>query len=379
MAKIIGIKGKQLSGKPVFYYYQQQFDYKGERKSRTGFICGVKLEHYDKGIILPHQEILPNISDERLALLKNSGDNIGPVLGLYNDFAGSIDQLIQQAAGANVDVQFTDADGAIHSLTAINDDAVIQQVQQQMERQRIFIANGHHSYDAALRYAQENPQANYITMALMNLYDPNLIILPVHRLIKDVPDLDVDKFMQQLREDYVVEPFNVNQSGENIEEFMQALYHRGGFDYGLGIEHCRTFGLYTGNGQGYLVTLESETTMDQLMPKEGYSLALQGIDVFVLHYTVLQRLLGIGRQNQAETAEQKHQKADTNIKRASVVYTRKEIEALRKVDSGQCQLAFLLNPVVFDEFTAVAIGGELMPPKSTYFYPPLPADLLKKL
>lgn len=373
MAEIIPIKNNQE--KPVLYYYQQEFDYQGERKTRSGFISLVKLEPSDKGIILPHQEILPELSDEQLSLLKTDKSKVSAVLGLYADFSYNLDKLIQEAAGNNTDTQFTDVDGVTHSLKEISDDTIIKQVQQMMERQRIFIASGHHSYDAAWRYYQENPEAKYITMTLMNLYDPNLVILPVHRLVKDVPNFKVDKFMKQLREDYVVEPYKVDPHGENMQEFLQAMSHKAGFDLDLGIEHLRTFGLYTGNGQGYLVTLQSEMTMDRLMPKEGYSLALQGTDVFVLHYTVLERLLGIGNKIIEESTKQTKEA----VKPGTVIYMKKEIDAVKKVDSGEYQLAFFLNPVVFDEFVSVTIGGEVMPPKSTYFYPQPPAELMARL
>ncbi|MBO8137157.1 MAG: DUF1015 domain-containing protein [Desulfotomaculum sp.] len=359
--------------KPALYRYQQEFLFNGEKKVRSGIICTVKIEPYEKGIILPHEETLDKYREDSLELLKSSRVTISPILGLYNDAGSTVDSIMEKAAEKTPDIDFTDESGTVHRVWVIKDGEIISQVQESMKRMRIFLASGHHLYEAALNYRNYRREAqgitsetddnpfDYVMMTLVNLYSPNLVILPCHRLVKNVKNFNLDKMLNILKEDFKVEDFAVDPGGSNLEEFLNLVSNRGGFDQGLGIDHRRAFGLYAGKGQGYVITLESETALDRLMPREK-SLAWQGLDVSVLHTTIIDRLL--------TTVEK-----DQTIK-PDIHYTRKKKEVLKMVDSGEYQTAFFMNPPLLDEVTAVAIGGEKMPPKSTYFYPGLPAGLI---
>lgn len=361
--------------KPALYYYQQDFAYNGTEHSYSGFICGVQIEAYDQGIILPHQKVLPTESDRQLKWLQQSQVQLCPVHALYADFSFKIDKLLAQAATGQSDIDFVDMHSTRHQITAITDPKIISQVQQAMAEQKLFIASGHHHYDAALRYTQQNSRASYVLMTLGNLYQPSLQILPVHRLVNIKP-FNLENLINQLKEEFIVEEFDVQPDGSNIDEFLRYIHHKGGFDRGLGIDHRRAYGLYTTSGS-YVVTLEDEGAMDRLLPWEGYTLALQGLDVFVLHYAVLKDMLGIGKESQQTTAE----KDDTKNKEQVPIeyhidYTGNALTALDRVNSGAFNIAFLMNPVVKDEYTAVTIGGERMPAKSTRFIPNPAAGLI---
>ncbi|WP_031518135.1 DUF1015 domain-containing protein [Desulfofalx alkaliphila] len=359
--------------KPALYRYQQQYVVNGTEKTRTGFICGVKIEPYEKGVVLPHEETLPKHKADRLALMKACKANFSPIFGLYADHSLTIDKIIEEAAGNDLDLEFTDEEGITHRLTVIKDEEAIKKVQEAMEKQRIFIADGHHRYETSLNYrnyrreeegltGEPGDQAyDYVMMTLVNLYDPGLIILPTHRLVKNVANFNLSRLLEQLKEEFVVDPVPVNPDGSNIAEFLDQVYRKGGFDRGMGINHRRAFGLYAGGNTGYVVTLESEAAMDRLMPREK-SLAWQGLDVSVLHTAILERLLGIGSEQRA--------------KESNLTYTQEEAGALKLVDSGQYQCVFFMNPTLVEEVTAVAVGGEKMPQKSTYFYPKLNTGLV---
>ncbi|MBM7854238.1 uncharacterized protein (DUF1015 family) [Desulfohalotomaculum tongense] len=359
--------------KPALYLYQQEFIINGERKVRSGFICAVKIEPYEKGIVLPHEETMPKYKEDRLALMKACRANFSPIFGLYNDAGFTVDSILQKAAGSTPDIEFVDEEKITHRLTVISDAGVIKQVQENMQRQRIFIADGHHRYETALNYRNHQREElgltgepgdkpfDYVMMTLVNLYDPGLVIQPTHRLIKNVEHFNLSKLIKELKKDFTVEEFAVHPGGDNLQAFIDLVFQKGGLARGMGIDHRWAFGLYAGKGQGYVITLENETAWDRLMPREK-SPAWQGLDVSVLHKAILERLLNIGGE---QLADEKN-----------ITYTRNEIEALELVDSGKYQAVFFMNPTLLDEFTAIAIGGEKMPPKSTYFYPKLITGLV---
>lgn len=361
--------------KPVMYRYQQLYQIKGEEKVRTGLICNVKIEPYEKGVILPHEETMPKHKKYRLALMQACAANISPLFGLYADYGKTVDKILEDISNEKQLCEFVDEQGITHRLHIIDNPQTISQIQEAMERLNIFIADGHHRYETALKYRDLRREElgltgepgdqpfDYVMFVLVNLYDPGLVILPTHRLVKNIERFKLKKFIKKLAEDFRVEEFAVDPNGSNIKEFLDLIYRRGGLDVGSGTFHFNAFGLYAGNGQGYAITLDSENTLDRLVGRsEHRSLAWQGLDVTVLQTTILERLLGISGEDLANQTK--------------LAYTHDETEALKAVDSGEYQMAFLMNPTQVDELTAIAIGGEKMPQKSTYFYPKLITGLV---
>lgn len=359
--------------KPALYRYQQEYQVHGETKVRTGFVCGVKIEPYEKGVVLPHEETLPKHKADRLALMKLCQANFSPIFALFADPTMTVDKALAEGAGDIPHVEFTDENGITHRLSVIKDEETINKVQAAMENQRIYIADGHHRYETSINYRNfrreeagitgepGNMPFDFVMMTLVNLYDPGLVILPTHRLVKNLGKFNLDKLIQGLKEDFRVEEFAVDPEGNNFAEFLDLVSQRGGFDRNMGINHRRAFGLYAGGGRGYVVTLENETYLARLMPQER-SIAWQGLDVSVLHTAILERLLGIGGEQRAN---------ETNL-----TYTQEEAGALKLVDSGEYQMVWFMNPTLVEEVTAVAAGGEKMPQKSTYFYPKLNTGLV---
>ncbi|SHJ38779.1 Uncharacterized conserved protein, DUF1015 family [Desulfofundulus thermosubterraneus DSM 16057] len=361
---------------PALYLYEQEFSAGGKRLVRSGMICAVKLEPYEKGVVLPHEETLPKHKEDRLALMRACRANFSPIFGLYADEEMTVDNLLRPRAGRSPDLDFTDENGHAHRLWVITDPAVIEQVRQAMAGSRIFIADGHHRYETALAYSRERRQEegnpagpgpyDYVMMTLVNLYDPGLVVLPTHRLVRNVEGLDVEELLGKIQEHFEIEVFPLAPGYGNFYDFIKELATRGGFTGdarpGAGpLSHRHSFGLYCGSGRLYLLTLRDEGALPRLMPA-GHSAAWQGLDVSVLHHLILDRLLGIGG---AERARESH-----------LTYTREEAGALKAVDEGEYQLAFFLNPTLVEEVTAVAANGEKMPQKSTFFYPKLITGLV---
>ena len=440
--------------RPALYLYEQEFTLGGERKVRSGLICGVKLEPYEKGVILPHEETIPKHKADRLELMRSCRANLSPIFGLYDDCENKVDTTLREAVrSAAPDVDFLDESGESHRLWVITGGEAIDRVQKAMAEMRIFIADGHHRYETALNFQREQasligesvatgkseesagslkntgspelagtaeatgttnasiavtsscsvtPEGaeycartrdyahNYVMMTLVNLYDPGLVVLPTHRLIKNVSGMDLSLLLDRLKESFTVEEFPLTPDRSNFPEFLQALAERGGSGNGpaagskpmgrvspslpdpgthgepgsgSALHPCRphAFGLYAGADRLYLLTYLNNKQLDLVMPP-GKSRAWQGLDVSVLHMLIIEKHLGICGKLRARAEH--------------IDYTREEEGALAAVDAGEYQLAFFLNPTRVEEVIQVAGNGEKMPQKSTFFYPKLITGLV---
>lgn len=345
--------------KPSLYLYQQQFSVGDKILTRTGIICGVKLEPYKNGVVLPHEETMPKHKADRLALMQASKANFSPIFGLYSDSERKIDNLlIKLTQDLPMSINFNDHWGNGHRLWVIDDEKILQEVQKLMEPQRIFIADGHHRYETALNYAQENPSADYIMMTLVNLYDPGLVILPTHRMISK-NETNPNELLNALNEDFFVEKATTADENE-IADLMADLAGLNE-NSSSGSEHRQVFGLYLGKGNFYTFKLRDEQTITQKMPSDK-SQAWRKLDVSVLQKLILENLMSIDQETVAGGEV--------------VKYTRDAQEAVQAVDEGRCNMSFLMNPTLITEVTEVAANGEKMPQKSTFFYPKLITGLV---
>lgn len=401
--------------KPALYLYEQEFNLGGEKKIRSGFFCRVKLEPYEKGVILPHEETMPKHKADRLALMRACEASFSPILGLYADSENMVvSAMREKIKNTKPDVHCTDEDGDSHRMWVITDDRAIDRVQQAMADKRVYIADGHHRYETALNYKKERescqgayagnnavaatgsccatpegtmscsleyvPSYNFTMMTLINLYDPGLVILPTHRLIKNLKDLDVSRLVEQLKENFTVEEKDLlapdRSNFRELLELMEKRWQAGRHDSPASATGCEpaearldqaafprrhVFGLYAGENKFYLLSLKNGVNLLNLMPQEK-SPAWQGLDVSVLHTLIIEKYLGICGELRAKAEH--------------ITYTREEENALSLVDSGEYQLAFFLNPTLVEEVTEVAGAGEKMPQKSTFFYPKLITGLV---
>lgn len=333
---------------PALYLYEQEFEVRGEKKIRTGFLSGVQVEEYSKGVVLPHEETLPKHKADRLELLRTAQANFSPIFGLYADANHEIDAILAEAKGNRPpDGQVMEPAGVINRLWAVMDQVAIAKVVQLMQGRQIFIADGHHRYETSLNYAKEmvelgHPELNYIMMALVNLYDPGLVVFPTHRLVRNLPNFDLEQLLTGLSHNFYVESLPAETS---LDAFIAAMEDSG--------QAVQTFGLYAPGQRYFIFKVKHPEQLDEMVA--GHSSAWCNLDVSILHTLVLDKLLGIGSQQRADES--------------NLTYTRDEEEALKSVDSGAYQLAFFMNATKVEEVTEVAIGGEKMPQKSTFFYP----------
>ncbi len=345
---------------PALYLYQQEYQVNGETKIRTGFMCGLKTEDYSLGNVLPHEETLPKHKADRLELMRATEANFSPIFGLYSDPEKTIDKaLLGSIKGKKPDSEMTDWSHEKHRLWVITDNAVIRTVVNDMSQRKVYIADGHHRYETAVAYAQEmalkgGNNFDHVLITLVNLFDEGLIVLPTHRLVKNLSDFSFPQFLKRIKVYFDVENILISGSKEKaLNHLLKELAQAG--------ESRHAFGLYGGDGNLYLLTLKNDELINQ-MTDLTKSRAWRQLDVTILHSLILENLLGIGAKERASEG--------------FLQYTRQDLSAIEAVDRGACQISLLMNPPQVQEITDVAGAGEKMPQKSTFFYPKIISGLI---
>ncbi len=346
--------------KPAFYIYEIEYDLdgmsdisclQGGTHSVYGLIAQVRLEEFEKGIVLPHEETLSKAKEDRLNLMKATGCNFSDVYALYDDDGGETEtgDILALVMREQPLTAFTDEAGLTHRLWALTDTALIGAIQARFTDTKLYIADGHHRYETAINYRnwlreQGAPagDSEYIMMMLVEMSHPGLTVFPTHRLLRDLPDFSAVDMLAACEEYFRVEkglPLFA------LDERLEQAYQDGE----------KAFGFYTGGDTVTVLTLKDLSVMDGMLPQ--MSAASRGLDVTVLHTLILERVLGIDKDNMA--------------RQINLTYTRNRTEAFDQVNNGTAQAAFLLNPTRVSEIRDVAAAGEKMPQKSTYFYPKL--------
>lgn len=346
----------QLDMDPGLYIYEEEFLSKadhGETKKLRGLICRVRLEDFSAGVVLPHEETLSKAKEDRFQLMRATNCNFSQIYSLYQDPSHTTRQRLDNlAAGCAPRYEFSD--GLVtHRLWVVNDEAAIAAVQQDFAPRKLYIADGHHRYETALNYRNhlretgvQCPGADYIMMFLADMADQGLVVFPTHRLVRGLADFDGKALLAACGEFFELSPVD---GPEGAQSALDAAYEAG--------KHA--FAFFDGT-EWTLLTLRDMSAVDQLLPE--MSDAYRSLDVTILHTLILERLLGIDKENMAN--------------QVNLTYTRSMDEAVEAVEAGAADCCFLLNPTRVEEIGAVAANGEKMPQKSTYFYPKLITGLV---
>jgi uncharacterized protein (DUF1015 family) len=297
---------------------------------------------------------------DRIELLRHTRAQTGQLFMLYDDPARKIEALLDAAAAKISPLELTDEFDVTHRLWAVADAGFIARVQKEMSEKKLIIADGHHRYETALNYRNEcrarggraDPQAatEFAMMTFVNTHSKGLMILPTHRLVRNLPKFDFEQFRKAVAPyfDWYSYPFqNAEDRAASLAEFRTDLEAR---NHGR-----RAIGIFAGGGAFYLFLLRRGADLEQLLP--DISAAQRGLDVVLLHRLILEKGLGIT----AEAVE-----AEKNVS-----YEREMTAAIAAVDRREAQLACLLNAVRVEQVTDIALGGDVLPQKSTDFYPKL--------
>jgi len=322
-------------GQPGIFPYFQEFTVPdtGERLVRKGFIALGAVEDYSNGVVHRHEQTLSGPKKDRLELLRHTHAHCGQLFMLYPDPDGSIDALLDEAAALAPIAAVTDEYGAVHIVWRMAD-AARGVVQQLMADKKLLIADGHHRYETALAFRNENPGlpgADRVMMTFVNMHSPGLKILATHRLVSglDAEGL-ADRFMRAAA------------AGFQVEEIGSLDALKRAWDEGEGR------------------SIIGAAISDRLFLLEDRE-ARGELDVRVLHQRLLAQALGIGEE---AVRDEKHLR-----------YVRGLDAAVEEARKGAAQIAFLLKPVSVEQVAATSFAGGVMPQKSTDFYPKLLSGL----
>ena len=329
---------------PGIYLYREAFTVGGRQYAFDGLACLVGLRPFSDRVVLPHEETLSKAKEDRFRLMCATGCNFSSIYSLYRDEEGSIREVIRASQTLPVLAEFTDGEGVTHTLRKIEDEKTVSFLVNAFADKQLFIADGHHRYETALRYRDTvRPDATHVLMTLVDLEDDGLVVLPTHRL---VTGLTVDKsaLTQKAAAFFTATEYpDVTKAEEVLSAYKE--------------KHA--YALYTG-GEGFTLLVGTEEA--DSLAVEGRSEAYARLDVTVLHTLLLEQVLGIDKENMA--------------RQQNLRYTRSAEEAVASVRKGDATAAFLLNPTRIEEIRAVATAGDKMPQKSTYFYPKLKTGLV---
>ena len=335
--------------KPAVYIYEEEFNAYNKRSSVKGIIVRVKVEEFSKGVILPHEFTLSKAKADRFNLMKATNCNFSQIYALYMDEEHTTLKTIDRLSDRKPDQKFTDSDHVTHKLWIITDEKVIEKLVNDFADRKLYIADGHHRYETALNYrnycrengiSKEGDPQDYQMMYLVDMQHPGLVVFPTHRMVRDLESFDKDEVLKGCEEYFDIKKFT---SVGNINSELAKQYKQG----------KKAFGFYCGKGEWYLLVLKDIEVMADVLP--DLSEASQQLDVSVLHSLILEKTMGIDKENMAN--------------QINLTYTKFFEEAIMKVDKGEFQCSFILNPTRVTEIRDVAAAGEKMPQKSTYFYP----------
>jgi uncharacterized protein (DUF1015 family) len=317
---------------PALYPYTQTYRVDGREVTRTGFVALGEVTDYAHGVVLPHERTHAGPKQDRMRHLEATGADIGLIFMLVADPEGAL-----RAATAPVGepiAEARDLRGEVHRLWRIEDPASIAHIQALMAPRQAIIADGHHRYETAVEYRRRRPAVQDKLMAFFTLEAPGLTILPNHRLVHGVGGFRLGTLLERARRWFDVaalaEPATFRPTPTRLAVVAGA--------------------------EAAVLTLRPDAAASIPWPA-GTSAAWRGLAVSILHEGLLRPLLDIDDA-----------KLDA---RTHVDYTADQAEAAAWARQGRYQAAFLIAPTTPEELQAVVRGGEVLPQKSTHFYPKL--------
>jgi len=345
---------------PALYVYHQTFDDPATGKpvpERMGLICLLKLEDYSTGRVLPHEKTLTGPKTDRLELLRATEAQFESIYGLYSDPDQSVQSFLREYDDRETVIERVDnLIGSSHRIERLTDASAHAVLRDLLADTPVFIADGHHRYETALNYCREVRRAqpdvsedapiaaDYILITLTAFEDEGLLVLPTHRLVRNVPPEKIAALPDALAARFTLS----NSSPDAVEAEIAAQSEAGKV----------AFGIVLPPGQVQLAVLNASA----VEAADPGSPAVKRLPVTLLGSLILDQCLGID--------------ADAVAAGDHVSYTRDFAEALAAVERGEAQAAFLLGRPTVQEIKDVSLAGDVMPQKSTFFYPKLLSGLV---
>ena len=332
---------------PCYYLMRHSFPLGGKHMVRLGLIASVGLEDYETRQVLPHEFTEAPAIRDRVLLMESLSANISPIMSIYRDADGVLDRVFQGVMNATPEVDATDESGSATALWRISDPGLHRQIRDFFASRPIYLADGHHRYEAARQFQLDrhaesagananNLAHNFVMMTLIAFDDPGLVVLGYHRSLNGVPEEKLGRIKARLDALFDSQP-----ASGNADALVDQVTE-------LGADR-RLLASVDGNGARLLTLKDSAVGADW-----G---ALAASEAWVLEEQVLRPELG-----------------DTTLDHLGFLHNHEE--AVNRAQSGDLQMAFLLKPFPLDAFESIVGGGQRLPRKSTFFFPKLPTGLV---
>ena len=351
---------------PSIYASSQTFTApSGATFERRGFIALGRVEDYSAKVVFRHEQTLAKPKADRLDLLRATRVHYEQLFLLYED-AGEIDSLLTPTPSSAPAIEVKDEYGVIHRVWQLSDPALVASVQEKMRDKKLVIADGHHRYETALNFRNEcRAQAGatsetdapyeFVMMTFVNMNNPGLLVLPTHRVVHSLASFSADDFRNASRTYFEVEEID---SALDAARAAAILRERGRAGTALlAVTANRAFLLHSPKGGSPRLA--------------GLSARQQALDVVQLHKCLLEGVLNLSEESI------RNQQNLSYIREASEALALVRGERTRGEGSGKstANIAFLMNPCPVQQVRDVAFAGEVMPQKSTDFYPKLLSGL----
>ena len=337
---------------PSIYVTEEKFEYQGQTHLRRGFVAAVRLEDYDQNVILPHEGTRSEWVADRVKLMGTAQSNYSPLLSIFrDDLRSSVGNLIRAIAGGVPTAVFNPPDMPQLRLWRVSDPGTIGVLQAALKDAKIFIADGHHRYEAALRYrgsvraereVEHDESINFRIMLMVAFDEPGLITRGYHRLVESTTDEEFAAIIESLENTCDLEEWTPSaglSANDQIEEFSVALGERQSTEV--------IFGLYSKEpGKFHIARMKSPAPAENALENSEYS---------QLHSHILRPVI-------------------TEEREELVISPHHDAELIaRQIESGEALMAFIMRPVPLDEFIAIVTRGWRLPAKATNFFPKPPA------
>lgn len=371
-------KGRQLfldEQRKCFYVYEQEFkNAAGKKVIRRGFIALVKLQDYRSGKVRAHQSTFEGPRADRLRLLKQCDVNTSPVFMLYRDPERTVDKTIEEVVGPKgkplvaPNEEVKDHDGVIHRLWLMHKKEPILAIHEAMKPKRLYIADGHHRYEAALAHRDDQREItsrrdgrqpyDFIMMFLANAEEEGLDMTPVHRVLARELGIDVNlkEVIEDLEQYFSIKEFKVDLN--NVEKASATIAEKLEPARGTRTRIC----MLLPTGRAFQLSLLKDADVNELIDDETMGEAVKSLDVMILHRFVIAR--GWIGNEEMELGED------------DLAYARTIPDAIDILRRRHGCVAFLLNPTTLENMLDVAESGELLPHRSTFITPKLATGMV---
>jgi uncharacterized protein (DUF1015 family) len=349
----------QFDPEPAFYLYEHRYVFAPEPRSRFGVFVALRLDEAGRYSVLPHESVTPTVLAQRLSLLRTARANLSAVYTLA-PASGRLAAVLREIAAVEPVTVIAENGSGQHKLWVLSGPAAIDTVRQALSGFPVVIADGHHRYAAARRYRQELRQAglhsgpaDFALAHIVDADDPGILVRPIHRVVRAFGTVSWPDFLAHLQQHFAMETVPLSSAGDlaTVEAAVQALAEERGWPVYLA--------LAPGGRELIRLRLREWAAVDGLLPRQR-SDVYRRLDATVFESVVLQHLLGL----------------DGPLREAVVAFTPEVDEAVRLVGQRAARAAFFLRPTPLQDVLAVARAGEVMPPKSTYFFPKIPLGLV---